>query len=244
MKRTFATAHRVLLQLRHDRRTIALILFVPSFLIVILRFVFQNDLPLFNQLAPMMVGLFPFAIMFVVTSIATLRERSAGTLDRLMTLPISRLSFIAGYAMAFAGLALAQALLASWVMLWWLGVPVQGGAGKLLLVAILAGLMGETFGLAVSAFARTEFQAVQFLPALIFPQLLMCGVFTPRDFMAWPLQWLANIMPLTYVVDAMQQITRHTGWPHDLVRDLAIVGGYAIGITLLGTLTLRRSQRG
>lgn len=242
MKRTLATARRVLAQLRHDRRTIALILLVPSFLVVLLRFVFQNDLPLYNAVAPMMVGLFPFTIMFVITSIATLRERTAGTLDRLMTLPMSRLSFIAGYALAFAVLALAQALLTSWVMLSWLGVPVSGGAGRLILVAILAGLMGETFGLGVSAFARTEFQAVQFLPALIFPQLLICGLFTPRGFMAWPLQWLANVMPLTYVVDAMQQITRHNGWPHDLVRDLAVVAAYAVAVTVLSALTLRRSR--
>jgi ABC-2 type transport system permease protein len=243
-RRSTATARRVLRQLRHDPRTIALILLVPSILVIILRFVFQNNRPLYDGIAPMMVGLFPFTLMFVVTSITTLRERTAGTLERLMTLPISKLDFVTGYALAFSLLALAQAALASWVMLGWLGVPVAGGAAKLLVVAILAGLMGETFGLLVSAFATSEFQAVQFLPALIFPQLLTCGLFIPRVQMARPLQWFADVMPLTYVVDAMKQVTQFANWSHALDKDLIIVGGYALAATLLSTLTLRRRQRG
>lgn len=239
-RRTLAMALRVLRQLCHDPRTIALILLVPSVLVVIMRYVFQNEQPLFHQVAPLLVGLFPFTIMFVVTSITTLRERTAGTLERLLTLPIGKLDFIAGYALAFSLLALLQAALVSWVIRGWLDVPVAGGAGKLVLVAILSGLAGETLGLFISAFATSEFQAVQFMPALIFPQFLTCGLFVARSQMARPLRWFADVMPLTYVVKAMQQIIHNPGWSRELVQSLVIVGAFALAAMLAGTLTLRR----
>ncbi|HUD11102.1 MAG TPA: ABC transporter permease [Candidatus Saccharimonadia bacterium] len=240
--RTFATAGRVLRQLRHDPRTIVLILFVPSILMIILRYVFNDDTNTFSAMAPMVLGLFPFAVMFLVTSIATLRERTAGTLDRLMTMPMAKLDLLLGYAFAFSVLAVLQGLLASAVTLGWLGVTVQGGAARLLCVASLSGLTGMCLGLFSSAFARSEFQAIQFLPVFVFPQLLMCGLFVPRDQMAKVLQWFSDIMPLTYIVDAMKQVSTSPGWSHALIQDLIVVAAFTIGALILGAATLRRSR--
>ena len=141
-QRTFATARRVLQQLLHDRRTIALILFVPSILMIIMRYVFNDAATTFSHLAPMVLGIFPFTVMFVVTSVATLRERTAGTLERLMTLPMAKLDLLLGYALAFAGLTVLQGVIASSVSLSLLGVSVDGGADRVLLVATLSGLLG------------------------------------------------------------------------------------------------------
>ncbi len=242
-RRTLATARRVLEQLRHDRRTIALILFVPTVLMVIMRYVFNDATSTFSHLAPMVLGIFPFTVMFVVTSVATLRERTAGTLERLMTLPMGKLDLLLGYALAFAGLTVVQGAIASGVTLGLLGVSVDGGADRVLLVATLSGLLGMSLGLFLSAFARSEFQAVQFLPAFALPQLLVCGLFVARDQMAMPLQWFANVMPLTYIVDGMKQVTNNVLWTSDLTRDLAIVTGFIVGALLLGAVTLRRSQK-
>ncbi len=134
-RKTFATAGRVLQQLLHDPRTLALILLVPIVLLTILKYAFQGEPAVFNGLAPQILGIFPLVIMFIVTSIATLRERTIGTLDRLMTMPISKLDFIFGYAQAFAILAIIQAILASTVVLGLLGVTVAGGVFAVMLTA-------------------------------------------------------------------------------------------------------------
>lgn len=241
-RRTLATARRVLQQLKHDHRTIGLILFVPAILLTILRWVFNDATAAFDSLAPMMMGIFPFTVMFLVTSVATLRERSAGTLERLMTLPMAKLDLLLGYALAFAILTVLQGAVVSAVALGLLGVEVAGGAGHLLTVATLSGLLGMSSGLFLSAYAKTEFQAVQFLPAFVLPQLLTCGLFVARDKMAEPLQWFANIMPLTYLVDAMKQVTNYNDWTGDLVRDLMIIAAFIVGALLLGAATLRRQH--
>lgn len=241
-RKTLATSLRVLTQLKHDPRTIGLILFVPPILLTILKYAFQAEPQVFNRLAPMILGVFPLTIMFIVTSIATLRERTTGTLDRLMTMPLSKFDFVFGYSLAFSLLAFLQACLVSLVTLGLLGVTVQGGTAPVLLCAVLAALLGTNLGLFVSAFARTEFQAVQFMPALIFPQLLVCGLFVARSHMARPLQWFADVMPLTYSVDALKQVTLHSSWSATLTRDLTVVLGFAVAALILGSITIRRQE--
>ena len=241
-KKTFATAGRVLRQLHHDPRTLALILLVPVILLTLLKYVMNGNSLAFEKIAPLVLGIFPLIVMFIVTSVATLRERTSGTLERLLTLPMGKLDFILGYALAFATLALLQALLASGVVLGLLGVTVVGGAVKVILTAVLAGLLGMSMGLFVSAFATTEFQAVQFMPAFVFPQLLVCGFFVPRDQMAQALQWLSDIFPMTYIVEAMQHITHSSGWGDNFTRNLLITTGFILLSLFLGAITLRRQE--
>ncbi len=241
-RKTLATAKRVLRQLSHDHRTLALLFVVPPVLLTIFKYVFQNEPNTFNQLAPMLLGIFPMVMMFLVTSIATLRERTSGTLDRLMTMPIGKMDFIFGYALAFGLVALAQACIATGVMLGLLDVPVLGGTFPTIVCAVAAGLLGTSLGLFTSAFARSEFQAVQFMPAFILPQLLTCGLFIAREQMAQPLQWFANVMPLTYSVDAMKQITSNFEWTSELTHDLLIVGCYTVAALVLASLTIRRQD--
>jgi len=208
----------------------------------ILKYVFQDESGTFNHLAPMLLGIFPMVMMFLITSIVTLRERTSGTLDRLMTMPISKLDFMLGYALAFALVALVQAVITSLVMLNLLDVTVMGGAVATIIAAVLAGFLGTSLGLFTSAFARSEFQAIQFMPAFLFPQLLVCGLFVAREQMAQPLQWFASAMPLTYSVDAMKQVTFSATWTTSLTWDLVIVFGCAILALLLGSITIRRQD--
>jgi ABC-2 type transport system permease protein len=240
--RTLATAGRVLRQLRHDPRTIGLIIIVPCVLIALLKYVFDKQPAVFNSVAPMILGIFPLLMMFLVTSIATLRERKTGTLDRLMTMPISKLDFIFGYALAFAVLALVQACIVSLVALGLLGVTVLGGTLPVLAAAVLAALLGTSLGLFVSAFATSEFQAVELVMPILMPQILLCGLFAPRAAMNQVLQWLSDVFPLTYSVDAMRQLTQHAVWSGRLTRDLAVVAGCAVVALLLGSITIRRQE--
>lgn len=242
IRKTLATSKRVLSQLRHDPRTLALIFIVPPVLLTILKYVFQGEPNVFDSIAPMLLGIFPMIMMFLITSIVTLRERSNGTLNRLITMPISKSDFIFGYAIAFCLLGFVQALISGGVMLGLLHVTVLGGTLPTMIVAVLAAFLGTAIGLFTSAFAKSEFQAVQFLPAFIFPQLLVCGLFVARSEMAKPLQWFADIMPLTYSVDAMKQVTVSSLWAGTLTKDLIVVACFAIVALVLGSATIRRQE--
>ncbi|RZS34307.1 ABC-2 type transport system permease protein [Herbihabitans rhizosphaerae] len=236
---TLATAKRILNQLRHDPRTIAMLLLVPTVLMVLLRFVFNNEMA-FSRTAPALLGVFPFVIMFLIASITTLRERTTGTLERLMTLPMGRLDLLFGYAIAFGVLATLQVTIATTVSLLWLGLDIAGSVWTLLLITILDALLGMALGLFVSAFATSEFQAIQFMPVFALPQILLCGLFVPRDAMANVLNWLSDVMPLSYAVDALTAVTVTENWDGTLVRNLIVVAACAILALMLGAATLRR----
>ncbi|PWS50367.1 antibiotic ABC transporter permease [Streptomyces sp. FT05W] len=238
--RALATAGRVLRQLRHDPRTVALLLIVPVLMITLLRYVFDSGPATFDAIGASLLGIFPLITMFLVTSIATLRERTSGTLERLLALPLGKGDLIAGYALAFGAVAVAQSLLATAMSVWVLGLDVVGSPWLLLLVALLDALLGTALGLFVSAFAASEFQAVQFMPAVIFPQLLLCGLFTPRDRMHPVLETLSDVLPMSYAVDGMNQVLAHTDVTADFHRDVLVVAGSALLVLCLGAATLRR----
>ncbi len=191
---TLATGLRVLQQIRHDPRTIALLLLVPALLLTLMKYVFESEPRVFQQIGAPLCGLFPFIVMFLVTSITMLRERTTGTLERLMTLPMSKLDLLLGYALAFGLLAAAQALVICLVGFGLLGLNAPHGVLIIVGLAVLNALLGMSLGLLVSAFANTEFQAVQFMPAFIFPQLLLCGLFVARDQMAPLLEAVSWVM--------------------------------------------------
>ncbi|MBO1338114.1 ABC transporter permease [Streptomyces sp. VRA16 Mangrove soil] len=238
--RTTATAARVLNQLRHDPRTIALMLLVPCLMLLLLRYVFDGSPATFDSIGASLLGIFPLITMFLVTSIATLRERTTGTLERLLAMPMAKGDLIAGYALAFGTVAIVQSLLATGLALWVLDLNVIGSAWLLLLVALLDALLGTALGLFVSAFAASEFQAVQFLPAVIFPQLLLCGLFTPRDRMAPALEAISNVLPMSYAVDGMNEVLGHTDLTATYLRDVLIVAGCTVLVLIVGAATLRR----
>lgn len=238
--RTLATSRRVLGQLRHDPRTIALLLVVPSVLMTLLKYMFNGEPGVFDRTGAPLLGIFPLIVMFLLTSVATLRERTSGTLERLLTMPLAKLDLLLGYALAFGLLALIQAAVVFGLTLGPLGLSVAGPTWMLFLVALGDGLLGTALGLFVSAFAATEFQAVQFLPAFILPQFLLCGLFAPRDSMATALRWISDALPLSYAVEAMDRITAETGVSALAVRDLLIIGGSALVALGLGAATLRR----
>ena len=235
---TLATAKRVLLQLRHDPRTIALIIVVPSLLMTLLRYVFDSEL-FFSRIAPALLGFFPFLIMFLIASITTLRERTSGTLERLMTTPIAKLDLLLGYAMAFGLLAVVQVGVAVGVSIW-LGLDLAGSLGWLLLVALLDAILGLALGLLASAFATTEFQAIQFMPVVVLPQLLLCGLFQPRDQMATVLSWASNCLPLSYAVSALKTVANSGNVGTTFARDVLVVGGSGLIALALAAATLRR----
>jgi ABC-2 type transport system permease protein len=237
--RTFATAGRVLAQIRHDPRTVALLLIVPSLLIGLIAWLFA-DTPVFELIGPAILALFPFIIMFLITSISTLRERRSGTLERLLTMPISKFDYILGYTLAFGLLAIAQAAVAVGFAVWVCGLTIEGSIWLLLAIALLDAVLGTTLGLLASAFARTEFQVVQFMPAVIFPQILLGGIFLPRDQLPDVLRQISDWLPLSHAIDALNAVAADSQDAAWIGRELLIIGAFALGSVIVGALTLRR----
>jgi ABC-2 type transport system permease protein len=234
-----ATARRVLLQVRADPRTVALLLVVPCVLIGLLAWIYSGT-NTFDRIGAPLLGVFPFVVMFLVTSIATLRERSSGTLERLLSTPVGKADFLGGYAVAFGALAVVQALVATAFAIWVCGLDVAGPVWLLLLVAVVDALLGTAIGLLLSAFARTEFQAVQFMPAFVLPQFLLCGLLVPRDAMPEVLSAVSDLLPLSYAVDAMRTVTVDSSGVSAVAGDVAVVAGFVVAAIALGSLTLRR----
>jgi ABC-2 type transport system permease protein len=234
-----ATGIRVLRQLRRDPRTLALLFVVPPLLLTLFKYVFEGQPETFDRVGGPLVGIFPFVLMFVITSITMLRERTTGTLERLMTLPISKLDLLLGYGLAFALVATVQALITSTVAFGLLGLDVEGSVVVVVAFAVLNALLGMSLGLFASAFAQTEFQAVQFMPAFVLPQFLLCGLLVPRDQMAPLLEWISYALPLTWAVDGLQRAV-DGGDAGRVLLDAAIVIGVTVLALGLGAATLRR----
>jgi ABC-2 type transport system permease protein len=237
---TSAVALRVLRQLRRDPRTIALLMVVPPLLLTILKYAFYESPESFQRVGGPLVGMFPFLTMFLVTSITMLRERTTGTLERLMTMPLAKLDLLLGYGIAFAVLAAVQAAIATAVAFGPLELHAAGSIALIGALAIVNALLGMALGLFVSAFAQTEFQAVQFMPAFVLPQMLLCGLFVPRDQMAPLLEWISYALPLTYAYEALEEVTRLGGLGSTGTIDLLVTVGATLASLALGAVTLRR----
>ena len=235
-----ATFVRVLTQLRRDPRTIVLIVGVPCLLEFLLEEIFSGQPEVFAHVGAPLLGLFPFVSMFVVTSVTMLRERTSGTLERLMTMPLAKLDLLVGYAAAFALTAIVQATVVSLLAFGPLGLDVAGPRPAGVALAVGNAILGMALGLFVSAFARTEFQAVQFMPALVFPQLLLSGLFVARTGMAQWLQWLSDGLPLVYAYDALARVSSGGRYGGRFVADVAVTVGAALLALALGAATLRR----
>ena len=237
--RAAATAARVLRQLAHDPRSIVLMLVAPSLLIGLFAWLFSDQDGVFDRVGPAILALFPFVIMFLITSITTLRERRSGTLERLLSTPLGKGDFIVGYALAFGLMAALQAVVTVGFAVLVCGLSVTGPLWQLGVVAVVDALLGTSLGLLASAFARTEFQAVQFMPLLIFPQIILGGLFMPRDQMPDVLYAVSDWLPLSHAIDAITAVTSG--------EDAAKIGGplivvlaFTLGGLVLAALTLRR----
>lgn len=240
---TLATAARLARQLSHDHRTIAMLLLLPTLLLVLFRFVFDENIATFNAVGGAMLAIFPFVTMFLVTSITTLRERTGGTLERLLTMPIHKIDLLLGYALTFGFIAIIQVAIATLAATSWLGLDIQGELHWLFAVAALDALLGVALGLFVSAFAKTEFQAVQFMPLFVLPQFLLSGLLVPREDMHPWLYEFSKILPLSYAVDAVNAVARESSVSDDFYRNVATIALITIGLLILGALTLRCKTR-
>jgi ABC-2 type transport system permease protein len=188
------------------------------------------------------VGLVVFFLVFVITIVSFLNERSQGTLERLMASPLRRGEIVLGYMLGFTVLALVQA---AEVLVFSLAVLKVHNQGNVLLIFGMEALMAiaaVNLGIFLSMFARSEFQAVQFIPLVVVPQILLSGILFPVSTEPKPLQLLSDVLPLTYAVNGMRDIMvkgADLTWS-SLQLDAAVVAGFCVLLIAAGTTTLRR----
>ena len=211
MRGSFLTARRVLQQLRNDPRTIALMLVVPCVLLGLMAWVYNGTPHMFDRVGPGLLGIFPLVVMFLVTSISTLRERQSGTLERLLTTPLSKGAFMAGYGIAFAAVALAQALVAVAFAVWVCQLDIAGPLWQLVVVAVFDAVLGTALGLLV-----------------------------PRGDLPTGLKQFSDVLPLSYAVDAMKSLATDPNGGATVGKDITILIAFSVVALALGALTLRR----
>lgn len=230
-------AGRILRTLRGDRRTLGLVLVVPAFIVFLLSEVFPNPDPV----TPVLLGVFVFFLTYILTAIGFLRERTAGTLERVLVAPVSRLGLVTGYLLGYGVLGALQALVLLGAAVVFLDVSFANGVAAFVLVEMLGALSALGIGVVLSLFARTEFEAIQFIPVVITPQVILGGTFLPVSELPRYLEYPARVMPITYLIDAMDYVVLDRGEFADFVVALAALTTFALASVVLAGVAIRRA---
>jgi ABC-2 type transport system permease protein len=235
----FTIAGRVVRQLTRDRRTMALIFLVPLVVMTLIGLSFPQA-GVLDYIAPALLATLALFFGFLLTGISFLRERSQGTLERLMASPLSRLDIVVGYLCGFFIFALAQTLIILIFTIYVLDVNYHGDLWQIFVFQVVVIIGAVNLGIFISTFARNEFQMVQFIPLIILPQVFLCGVLWPVEQMPNYLQWLSTVLPLTYAVDGLRNIMLNGQNLMDVGFELGVLVGFTILISTLAAVTLRR----
>jgi len=232
-------ANRIINQLVRDRRTIALLVVAPLLVASIVG-VSIPERGMLDYIAPAILAMLILFFGFLLTGINFLRERSQGTLERLMASPVSRLDIVAGYIGGFLIFALLQTMIIFFYMAYVLDINFRGDLWQILVFQVVIGIGAVCLGTFISMFARSEFQITQFIPIIILPQVFLCGLLWPVEQMPDYLQWVSKFLPLTYAVSGLRDIMLGGQSLLDVGFDLGILVGFAVVMSVVASLTLKR----
>jgi len=232
-------ARRVMLQVVRDRRTIALIIVAPLVIATVAGFSIPDKIMLDNA-APAILATLIIFFGFLITGISFLRERTQGTLERMLVSPISRMDIVAGYLLGLLLFALLQTLIMFFYMVYVLDINYRGDLWQILVFQILVGIVAVCMGTFFSAFARNEFQMIQFIPLIIVPQIFLSGLFIQTSQLPYVLEWISKFLPLTYGVEGIRALMQQGQSLLDIGNDIGILAAFAVGLLVLASLTLRQ----
>jgi ABC-2 type transport system permease protein len=236
-------AGRLMRQLMRDRRTLGLIVVVPLVIMSLIGLSFPEG-DILSNIAPALLATLALFFSFLLTGISFLRERSQGTMERLMASPVSRLDIVIGYLFGFFLFALTQTLIVVLFTIYVFDIKFLGDLWQILVFQVMVITGAVTLGIFTSTFARNEFQMVQFIPLIIVPQIFLSGVLWPVEQMPDYLQWLSAIMPLRYAIDGLRDIMVSGSSLLDVGFELAVLSGFTVVTSILAAITLRRGVAG
>lgn len=202
----------------------------------------DQDTGYFAKMLPILMGFFVFFFVFLISGMALLKERTTGTLDRLLATPVKRSSIVFGYMLSYGILAILQTVLIVLVTVWLLGIEVVGSLVSVVLINLLLALVALAFGILLSTFANSEFQMMQFIPLVVVPQVFFSGII-PLDSMADWVKDISYIIPLKYSGDAVNEIIMRGTSIFKLGGDIAVLLGFLIVLTVLNIVGLRRYRK-
>jgi ABC-2 type transport system permease protein len=240
MDNTLAIAKRTVVQLVRDPRTLVLIIIVPL-VIASLVGVSLPSKQILNETLPAILAMLILFFGFLLSGIAFLRERSQGTRERLMASPVTRFNILVGYLLGFLLFAILQTLILFFYAIYVLKANSNGQLWQIIIFQILIGILAVCLGIFVSAFAKNEFQMIQFIPLIIVPQAFICGLLFPVSQMPDYLQWLAKFLPLTYAVDGIRAMMLDGQGLLNIGKEVGILAAYALGLMILAGISLRRN---
>jgi ABC-2 type transport system permease protein len=238
---TFTVALRVMLQVVRDRRTIVLIFLAPLLIATVAGFSISDKMTL-NMAAPGILATLILFFGFLITGISFLRERTQGTLERMLVTPMSRMDIVAGYLMGLLVFALLQTLVMFFYMVYVIGIDYRGDLWQILIFQVLIGINAVSLGTLFSAFARNEFQMVQFIPIVVIPQVFASGLFIPVSQLPAALQWVSKFLPLTYGVEGIKALMQQGQNLVDIGKDIGILAAFAAAFLILAALTLKQKS--
>ncbi len=239
----FIIAGRVIRQFARDRRTMALLVIVPLVVMTLIGLSFPEE-GVLDYIAPALLATLALFFSFLLTGVSFLRERSQGTMERLMVSPSSRLDIVFGYLFGFFVFALTQTLIIVLFTIYVLEVNYYGDLWQIFIFQIVVIAGAVNLGIFLSTFARNEFQMVQFIPLIIIPQIFLSGVIWPVEQMPNYLQWLSAALPLTYAVDGLRDIMLAGKSLLDVSFELVVLVGFAAITSILAAITMRRGAGG
>lgn len=197
---------------------------------------------LFDNFGPVLIGFFVFFFVFLIAGVSFLRERTGGTLERLLATPLRRFEIVAGYIIGFGLFTTLQASLIAWFAVDILDMMMEGSFLYVLLITFLLAMTALTLGTLLSAFANNELQMMQFIPLVVVPQIFFSGLFN-LDTMAEWLRSLSVVMPLTYGADALREIMiRGNGW-NEIAKDVYVLLGFAVLFMILNVVALKKYRK-
>jgi len=237
-------ARRVINQLLRDHRTMALIIVVPLVVMSLIGLSFPEEPGVLDYIAPALLATLALFFSFLLTGISFLRERSQGTMERLMASPLARLDLVVGYLLGFFVFALTQTLLIVLFTIYVLDVNYFGELWQIFVFQIVVIAAAVNLGIFLSTFARNEFQMVQFIPLIIVPQVFLCGVIWPVEQMPDYLQWLSAVLPLTYAVEGLRDIMLAGQSLADVGLELAVLLGFTALTSILAAASVKRGVSG
>lgn len=202
----------------------------------------DEDTTFFTKMTPILMGFFVFFFVFLISGMALLKERTTGTLDRLLATPVKRSDIVYGYMLAYSFIAALQTVVIVLSTIWLLDLEVLGNIGDVIIVNILFALVALAFGLLLSTLAKSEFQMMQFIPLIITPQLFFSGII-PLDSMTGWVQSIGKVLPLYYAGDALSKIVLNGTSIVYLGNDLLVLSLFLVILTILNIVGLKRYRK-